>query len=76
MKFDNKKKYTEAGLKIFKKNIFRNIKKNNYRSIEDYIENNETVLNVKYLIIDKRPYSIDTWQRLRRTKLFLKKTKF
>jgi NDP-sugar pyrophosphorylase family protein len=75
-KFDNKKRYTEAGLKIFKKNIFKNIKKNNYRSIEDFIEKNETVLNVKYLIIDKRPYSIDTWKRLRRTKLFLKKTKF
>jgi NDP-sugar pyrophosphorylase family protein len=74
--FNNKKNYTEAGLKIFKKNIFKNIRNKNYKSIEDFIESNLAKLNVKYLIIETRPYSIDTWKRLRRTKLFLKKTKF
>lgn len=75
-KFNSKKNYTEAGLKIFKKKIFKNVRYINYKSIEDFIEENLTELNVKYLIIETRPYSIDTWKRLRRTKLFLKKTKF
>ena len=75
-KFNDKKNYTEAGLKIFKKNIFKNIRNKNYKSIEDFIESNLAQLNVKFLIIETRPYSIDTWKRLRRTKLFLKKTKF
>ena len=67
--------YTEAGLKIFKKNIFSKLKLTNHNSIENCIEHNIKNINIMYYIIETKPYSIDTWKRLTRTKQFLKRIK-
>ena len=72
-KFNKTYNYTEAGLKIFKKNIFKKSSKFVFKRIEDYIEYNLENLKVMYFIIEHKPYSIDTWKRLKRTKKFLKK---
>ena len=72
--FSKNEKYIEGGLKIFNKNIFKKkfplIK---YFKIEDFIKYNKKKLNIKYFIIKDKPYSIDTWKRIQRTKKFLKK---
>ena len=76
-KFRKNNNYTEAGLKIFSKNIFKIKIKKKYRKIEDFINDNKNRINIKILIIDKRPYSIDTSKRITRTKKYLKdKIKF
>lgn len=74
--FKNNKKYTEGGLKIFKKNIFKNKKELFYSKIEDFLYQNKKSIRIKYYIIKKKPYSIDTWKRIARTKIYLKKSKF
>ena len=74
-KFNASHNYTEAGLKIFKKKIFLKITLTRYKKIEEFIDYNLKNLNVMYLIVDNKPYSIDTWKRLKRTKEFLKKIK-
>ena len=71
-KFNKNKTYTEAGLKIFSKNIFRNKISKKYQKIEDYINDNKDIINLKIFLIDKRPYSIDTTKRIIRTKKYLK----
>lgn len=73
--FNKTHKYTEAGLKIFKKNIFIKSSKINFKRIEDYIEYNLKNLKIMYFIVEHKPYSIDTWKRLERTKKYLKKIK-
>ena len=71
------KNYTEAGLKIFSKNIFKIKIKKRYKKIEDFINDNKNRINIKIFIIDKRPFSIDTTKRISRTKSYLKdKIKF
>jgi len=71
------KNYTEAGLKIFSKNIFKIKIKKNYKNIEDFINDNKDRIKIKILIIDNRPFSIDTAKRITRTKKYLKsKIKF
>ena len=73
-KFSKNKKYIEGGLKIFNKNIFKKkFLSTKYFKIEDFIKYNNKKLNVRYFIIKDRPYSIDTWKRIQRTKNFLKK---
>tara|TARA_Y100001958_G_scaffold118011_1_gene85066 strand:- start:166 stop:858 length:693 start_codon:yes stop_codon:yes gene_type:complete len=73
-KFYKNRKYVEGGLKIFNKNIFKKkFPLTKYFKIEDFIKNNKKKLNVKYFIIKDKPYSIDTWKRIQRTKKFLKK---
>jgi len=73
-KFSKNKKYVEGGLKIFNKNIFKKkFPKTKYLKIEDFIKYNNKKLNVRYFIIKDKPYSIDTWKRIQRTKKFLKK---
>ena len=75
-KFSSNKKYIEGGLKIFNKDIFKKkLPSIKYFKIEDFIKKNNHKLNVKYFIIKDKPYSIDTWKRIQRTKKFLKKNK-
>ena len=72
--FSKNKRYVEGGLKIFNKNIFKKkFPKTKYLRIEDFIKYNNKKLNVRYFIIKDKPYSIDTWKRIQRTKKFLKK---
>lgn len=76
-KFKKNKTYTEAGLKIFDKNIFKSKIIKKYKSIEDFLNDNKDKINIKILIINNRPYSIDTTKRIIRTKKYLKtKIKF
>ena len=76
-KFKKNKKYTEAGLKIFDKNIFKFKIIKKYKTIEDFLNDNKDKINIKILIIKNRPYSIDTTKRIIRTKKYLKtKIKF
>ena len=46
--------------------------KKKYKKIEDFINDNKNKINIKILIIDKRPFSIDTSKRISRTKSYLK----
>ncbi len=71
-KYRKNNNYTEAGLKIFSKNIFKIRLKKKYKKIEDFINDNKNKINIKILIIDKRPFSIDTSKRISRTKSYLK----
>lgn len=71
-KFRKNKNYTEAGLKIFSKNIFKIKIKKKYKKIEDFINDNKNRIKIKILIIDKKPFSIDTSKRITRTKKYLK----
>ena len=76
-KFKKNKNYTEAGLKIFDKNIFKFKIIKKYKTIEDFLNDNKDKINIKILIIKNRPYSIDTTKRIIRTKKYLKaKIKF
>ena len=76
-KFRKNETYTEAGLKIFSKNIFKINIKNKYKKIEDFINDNKDKIDIKILLIDNRPFSIDTSKRIVRTKKYLKnKIKF
>ena len=70
-KFNKKENYTEAGLKIFNKNIFKFKNKISYKKIEDFITDNKNKINIKIFIIDKKPYSIDSSSRITRTKKYL-----
>lgn len=70
-KFNKSKKYIEAGLKIFSKNIFKCTNKINYKTIEDFIVDNKNKINIKIFIIDKKPYSIDNSSRITRTKKYI-----
>ena len=72
-KYDKNKLYTEAGLKILNKNFFKKKTKLSYRKLEDYILDNRKNFNIKFYIIDKRPFSIDTSNRILRTKKYLQK---
>mgnify|MGYP003951142531 CR=1 FL=1 len=75
-KFQTGKKYIEGGLKILNKKIFNKLKIKKFKKIEDCLFFNRDSINLKYYIIDEKPYSIDTWKRIKRTKKFLMKTKF
>jgi len=76
-KYKINKSYTEAGLKIFSKNIFKIKIKKRYEKIEDFIKDNKDKIKIKILLINNKPYSIDTSKRIIRTKIFLKnKIKF
>ena len=63
-----RKYYKDCGFKFIKKKIFKEVKKNKYEKIEDfiykkYLNNNK----VSYFIIKKLPLRIDTASDIRRT---------
>ena len=57
-KFKKNNNYTEAGLKIFSKNIFKIKIKKKYKKIEDFINDNKNRIKIKILIIDKKPFQL------------------
>jgi len=71
-----KNKYTEGGLKLISKKIFKKSKIKKFQKIEEFISYNKNNLKLHYFIIKEKPYSIDTWKRIVRTKKYLIKFKY